>query len=81
MPTIAVEVSEEIAEYWAELARREALPLATWLSWCGSWGAALDLPIRRIVLQQPTAARVLQGVVWEITRIPSSNGGSTHERL
>ena len=71
MPRIVVEVSAEIAEYWSSRARRAAVPVETWLALCGSWGAALELPITRIVLRQPPAARALDGVAWEVGEFPS----------
>ncbi len=70
MPAISVEVSQEIADYWHQLAGRVSLPVETWLGLCGSWGAALDLPITRIVLRQPPAAKVLDGVAWEVGVFP-----------
>ncbi len=76
MPTITVDVSRELADYWGALARREALAVETWLACCGSWAAALDLPLHRMVLQQPAAARELDGIVWEITQLPASDGDS-----
>ncbi len=70
MPSIPVEVSEEIAAYWAELADRVSLPVDTWLALCGSWAAALDIPMTRIVLRQPPAANALDGVAWEVGVFP-----------
>ncbi len=71
MPSIAVAVSEEIAGYWTRLAERDSLPVGTWLALCGFWGAALDLPMTRIVLRQPLAAKVLDdGVAWEVGEFP-----------
>ncbi len=70
MPSIVVEVSDEIADYWQQLAERDSVPLHTWLALCGSWGAALDVPMTRIVLRQPLAARALDGVAWEVGVYP-----------
>ena len=70
MPAIVVEVSSEIADYWEQLAEREALPVGLWLGLCGFWGAALDLPISRIILRQPPAANALEGVAWEVGEFP-----------
>ncbi len=70
MPAISVHVSDELADYWTELARRVSLPVETWLGLCGCWGAALDLPITRLVLRQPPAANVLDGVAWEVGVFP-----------
>jgi len=67
---IVVEVSDELAAYWSELAERVSLPVGTWLSLCGCWGAALDFPITRIIFRQPPAARALDGVAWEVGEFP-----------
>ncbi len=71
MCTIAVHVSEELAAYWEQLAQAVSLPVETWLGLCGCWGAALELPITRIVLRQPPAANVLAGVTWEVGEYPN----------
>ncbi len=71
MAPITVEVSDELVAYWSELAARVALPVDAWLSLCGCWGAALDLPITRIIFRQPPASSVLDGVAWEIGEFPS----------
>ncbi len=70
MTSIVVEVSEEIADYWTQLAERDSVPGNTWLALCGSWAAALDLPMTRIVLRQPPAANALDGVAWEVGEFP-----------
>ena len=70
MAAIVVEVSDELADHWTRLADRVSLPVDTWLSLCGCWGAALDLPITRIVFRQPPAASSLDGVAWEIGEFP-----------
>lgn len=71
MCTIAVQVSDELAGYWKQLAQAVSLPVETWLGLCGCWGAALELPITRIVLRQPPAANVLAGVTWEVGEYPN----------
>ena len=70
MPRIVVDVSEETARHWGELARRAAVPLETWLGLCGIWGSALDLPMTRVVLRQPPAVRSRLGVAWEVGCFP-----------
>lgn len=70
MPQVVVEVSEEIAHRWGELAERSSLPVETWLGLCGIWGSALDLPMTRVVLRQPPAVRSRLGVAWEIGSFP-----------
>ncbi len=70
MPRIAVDVSDEIAGYWAQVADDASVPLETWLAVCGLWGAALGFPITRIVFRQPPAAHVLEGVAWEVGEFP-----------
>ena len=70
MRTIAAHVSAEIAAHWQQLARDLSIPVETWLALCGFWGAALSLPITRIILRQPPAQRVLEGVAWEVGEFP-----------
>ncbi len=70
MTSIVVEVSGEIADHWGKLADRDSVPIETWLSLCGLWGAALDLSMTRLILRQPPAANVLDGVAWEVGEFP-----------
>ncbi len=70
MASIVVSVSEKTADYWRQLAESVSLPVGSWLALCGVWGAALDLPMTRIILRQPPAADALAGVAWEVGEFP-----------
>ncbi len=71
MSAIVVDVSDELADYWTRLADGVSLPVENWLGLCGCWGAALEIPITRIVFRQPPAASALNGVAWEIGEFPA----------
>lgn len=70
MPTISLDVTDEVASYWRRLAQQDGLSVEEWAGLCCVLVGTVGVPVTQAVVRTVTAQREYDsGAVCEIVQV------------